>query len=72
MKVIEIQILGSSRDGMDSDDPNAPCKLGSHFITLEKINGEEEKLYKEIKLMSSARRLVFTAYFLRFEEIQNK
>ncbi|KAI3961257.1 hypothetical protein MKX01_006971 [Papaver californicum] len=41
--------LQSSRDAIESHDPNEPCKPGAHCITLEKINAEEEKLYKEIK-----------------------
>ncbi|KAI3970985.1 hypothetical protein MKX01_024632 [Papaver californicum] len=33
--------LQSSRDAIESHDPNEPCKPGAHCITLEKINEEE-------------------------------
>ncbi|RZC92866.1 hypothetical protein C5167_004049 [Papaver somniferum] len=46
---------------------NEPCKPGAHFITLEKINGEEKKLHTKIKaheaislIYSSSSETVFT------------
>ncbi|KAF9624572.1 hypothetical protein IFM89_011746 [Coptis chinensis] len=43
--------LHSSKDAIDFNEPGEPFKLGAYGITLDKIYAEEEKLYKEVKLM---------------------
>jgi len=41
-----------TRDAVDSSSPFEPCKPGAHCITLEKLHGEEEILYKAVKVMA--------------------
>lgn len=51
--------MNSTRDAGDFFGPFEPCKPGSHCVTLEKIYMEEQKLYKEVKVVTDLLLTVF-------------
>ncbi|KAF9598026.1 hypothetical protein IFM89_023712 [Coptis chinensis] len=47
--------LHSSKDVIDFNESGEPSKPGAYGVTLDKIYAEEEKLYKEVKVLAILR-----------------